>query len=39
MEKPKRKSDSIRLTADGELTDSMIAELEAEEKPKRSVRS
>jgi hypothetical protein len=31
-EKPKRKNDNIRLTEDGELTDSMVAEMEAEER-------
>lgn len=36
-EKPKREG-GVRLTADGELTDSMIEELEAGEKPKRSRR-
>lgn len=38
MEKPKRKRSEIRLTEDGELTDSMIDELEMDEKPKRSAR-
>ncbi|MCC6615384.1 MAG: protein kinase [Anaerolineae bacterium] len=37
-EKPKRKRGAIRLTEDGELTDSMIDELDMEEKPKRSAR-
>jgi len=36
--KPKRKRGAIRLTEDGELTDSMIDELEMEEKPKRRAR-
>ncbi len=37
-EKLKRKRDSIRLTEDGELTDSMVEALEEEDKPKRRAR-
>ena len=42
-EKPKRErrpdnSASVRLTEDGELTDSMVEEINNEEKPKRSAR-
>jgi serine/threonine protein kinase len=37
-EKPKRKNDGIRLTDDGELTDSMIEEIEAEQRGGRRAR-
>ncbi|MDX2139763.1 MAG: protein kinase [Chloroflexota bacterium] len=37
-EKAKRKNSEIRLTEDGELTDSMVAEIEAQDKPKRQLR-
>lgn len=37
-EKPKRKRTELRLTEDGELTDSMAEELAEEDKPKRRAR-
>jgi serine/threonine protein kinase len=36
--KPKRKNDRIRLTDDGELTDSMIDDIEAQERSRRGLR-